>query len=114
MANSKYEYVKLFEVDDEVMLPNLIVVRVDGVDFRRFSEVHGFVKPNDEKALELMNCCAMATMEMFSDVIFSYGFNDEYRCSVSWLLCFLHPLSYLLASMLSLPNIISIIDAFFV
>ncbi|KGN48418.1 tRNA(His) guanylyltransferase 1 isoform X1 [Cucumis sativus] len=78
MANSKYEYVKLFEVDDEVMLPNLIVVRVDGLDFRRFSEVHGFVKPNDEKALELMNCCAMATMEMFSDVIFSYGFNDEY------------------------------------
>lgn len=72
------------------------------------------MKPNDEKALELMNCCAMATMEMFSDVIFSYGFNDEYRCSVSWLLCFLHPLSYLLASMLSLPNIISIIDAFFV
>lgn len=37
MANSKYEYVKLFEVDDEVMLPNLIVVRVDGLDFRRFS-----------------------------------------------------------------------------
>ncbi|XP_038883677.1 tRNA(His) guanylyltransferase 1-like isoform X1 [Benincasa hispida] len=78
MANSKYEYVKLFEVDDEVMLPNLIVVRVDGLDFRSFSEVHGFVKPNDEKALELMNCCAMSTMEMFSDVIFSYGFNDEY------------------------------------
>ncbi|KAL0542979.1 hypothetical protein IC582_018063 [Cucumis melo] len=78
MANSKYEYVKLFEDDDEVMLPNLIVVRVVALDFRRFSEVHGFVKPNDEKALELMNCCAMATMEMFSDVIFSYGFNDEY------------------------------------
>lgn len=39
MANSKYEYVKLFEVDDEVMLPNLIVVRVDGVDFRRFSHL---------------------------------------------------------------------------
>ncbi|XP_022950282.1 tRNA(His) guanylyltransferase 1-like [Cucurbita moschata] len=78
MANSKYEYVKLFEVDDEVMPPNLIVVRVEGLDFPRFSEVHGFVKPNDEKALELMNCCAMATMEMFSDVVFSYGFNDEY------------------------------------
>ena len=37
MANSKYEYVKLFEVDDEVMPPNLIVVRVEGLDFPRFS-----------------------------------------------------------------------------
>lgn len=37
MANSKYEYVKLFEDDDEVMLPNLIVVRVVALDFRRFS-----------------------------------------------------------------------------
>ena len=35
MANSKYEYVKSFEVEDEVMLPNLIVVRIDGRDFRR-------------------------------------------------------------------------------
>jgi tRNA(His) guanylyltransferase len=35
MANSKYEYVKSFEVEDEVMLPNLIVVRINGRDFRR-------------------------------------------------------------------------------
>lgn len=45
----------------------------------RFSEVHGFVKPNDENAVKLMNHCAMAIMEMFSDVVFAYGFNDEYR-----------------------------------
>lgn len=35
MANSKYEYVKLFEVEDEVMLPNLIVVRLDCRDLER-------------------------------------------------------------------------------
>lgn len=35
MANSKYEYVKSFEVEDEVMLPNLIVVRLDGRNFER-------------------------------------------------------------------------------
>ena len=35
MANSKYEYVKSFEVEDEVMPPNLIVVRIDGRGFRR-------------------------------------------------------------------------------
>lgn len=35
MANSKYEYVKSYEVEDEIFSPNLIVVRIDGRDFRR-------------------------------------------------------------------------------
>ncbi|KVH89038.1 Thg1 C-terminal domain-containing protein [Cynara cardunculus var. scolymus] len=33
MANSKYEYVKSFENEDEMMYPNLIVVRIDGRNF---------------------------------------------------------------------------------
>ncbi|KAF8376724.1 hypothetical protein HHK36_031608 [Tetracentron sinense] len=78
MANSKYEYVKSFEVEDEVMLPNLIVVRIDGRHFRRFSEVHEFEKPNDEQALNLMNSCATAMLEEYPDIVFSYGFGDEY------------------------------------
>nr|XP_027078826.1 tRNA(His) guanylyltransferase 1-like isoform X2 [Coffea arabica] len=78
MANSKYEYVKSFEVQDEIMLPNLIVVRVDGRDFNRFSEVHEFEKPNDERALNLMNACAFAVLEEFPDIVFAYGFSDEY------------------------------------
>ncbi|KAL5555840.1 hypothetical protein UlMin_038076 [Ulmus minor] len=78
MANSKYEYVKSFEVEDEVWLPNLMVVRLDGRNFRRFSEVHEFVKPNDEIALNLMNSCAASVLEEFPDVVFSYGFSDEF------------------------------------
>ncbi|XP_059642588.1 tRNA(His) guanylyltransferase 2-like [Cornus florida] len=78
MANSKYEYVKSFEIEDEVMLPNLIVIRVDGCNFGRFSEIHDFEKPNDEKALNLMNSCATAVLEEYPDVVFSYGFSDEY------------------------------------
>ncbi|KAJ7946280.1 tRNA(His) guanylyltransferase [Quillaja saponaria] len=78
MANSKYEYVKSFEVEDEVMFPNLIVVRIDGRHFRRFSEVHEFVKPNDEKALNLMNFCAMVMLEEYPDIVFAYGFSDEF------------------------------------
>lgn len=35
MANSKYEYVKSFEVEDEVMFPNLIIIRIHGRDFSR-------------------------------------------------------------------------------
>ncbi|EYU44039.1 hypothetical protein MIMGU_mgv1a009342mg [Erythranthe guttata] len=78
MANSKYEYVRSFEVEDEIMLPNIIIVRIDGRNFCRFSKFHEFEKPNDMKALELMNLCADAVLEKFPDIIFSYGFSDEY------------------------------------
>ncbi|KAK8996185.1 hypothetical protein V6N11_076432 [Hibiscus sabdariffa] len=60
------------------MPPNLIVVRVDGRNFHRFSEVHEFEKPNDEKALNLMNQCAIAVLEEYPDIVFSYGYSDEY------------------------------------
>lgn len=62
--------------------------------FGRFSEVHEFEKPNDEQALNLMNSCAVAVLEQFKDVIFSYGVSDEYRyciglvCSVGSTLWF--------------------------
>ncbi|KAK4356134.1 hypothetical protein RND71_025105 [Anisodus tanguticus] len=78
MANSKYQYVKCFEAEDEVMYPNIVVVQIDGRDFGSFSEKHGFKKPNDEKALNLMNACAIKVLENFSNVIFAYGFSDEY------------------------------------
>ncbi|KDP35275.1 hypothetical protein JCGZ_09434 [Jatropha curcas] len=78
MANSKYEYVKSFEVEDEIMFPNLIVVQIDGRHFRRFSEVHEFERPNDEKALNLMNACATFILEEYPDIVFSYGFSDKY------------------------------------
>ncbi|KAJ0039900.1 hypothetical protein Pint_26994 [Pistacia integerrima] len=79
MANSRYEYVKSFEVEDEVFMPNLMVVRIDGRDFQRwFSQVHEFEKPNDERALNLMNSCAVAMLEEYPDIVFSYGYSDEY------------------------------------
>ncbi|XP_048131596.1 tRNA(His) guanylyltransferase 2-like isoform X3 [Rhodamnia argentea] len=78
MAKSKYEYVKSFEVEDEVMQPNLIIVRIEGCNFERFSDIHDLEKPNDEKALALMNSCAAAVLEEYPDIVFSYGFNDEY------------------------------------
>ena len=78
MVNSKYEYVKSYEVEDEVFPPNLIVVCIDGRDFRTFSQVHEFEKPNDEAALNLMNSCAVSVSEEFPDIVLSYGFSDEF------------------------------------
>ena len=84
-AKSKYEYVKQFEQDDALLPGCWIVVRIDGKGFtkcvsrtvfvhqlqvrrglvttgwnlyRRFSAAHGFVKPNDARALNLMDDCA--------------------------------------------------------
>lgn len=45
----------------------------------RFSQVHEFEKPNDETALNLMNSCSAAVLEEFPDIIFAYGYSDEYR-----------------------------------
>ncbi|CAH8330933.1 unnamed protein product [Eruca vesicaria subsp. sativa] len=72
MANSKYEYVKSFELEDQVMFPNLIVVRIDG-HFLKFMSLR-----SDEAALGLMNSCSAAVLEEYPDFIFAYGFSDEY------------------------------------
>lgn len=45
----------------------------------RFSEVHEFENPNDMKGLQLMNACAIKVMEEFPDLVFGYGFSQEYR-----------------------------------
>lgn len=49
MACSKYEYVKKFELDDRILPQVWIVVRVDGKGFHKFSKLHNFEKPNDER-----------------------------------------------------------------
>jgi tRNA(His) guanylyltransferase len=79
MANSKYEYVKSFEQPD-VLLPNTwIVVRIDGRGFHKLSDRYGFIKPNDRRALDLMNAAAMEVMKELPDLCIAYGVSDEYR-----------------------------------
>lgn len=78
MAKSKFEYVKGFEIEDR-LLPNCwIVVRIDGKGFHKFSKKHNFVKPNDVRALNLMNKAAVAVMKEFKEIVVSYGESDEY------------------------------------
>ncbi|TVY71547.1 tRNA(His) guanylyltransferase [Lachnellula suecica] len=87
MANSKYEYVKAFEQPD-ILLPNTwIVVRIDGRGFhkintdeyQRFSAKYEFEKPNDRRALDLMNAAAKAVLSELPDIVIGYGISDEYR-----------------------------------
>lgn len=83
MAKSKYEYVKLYERDDRLLPDVFVVIRIDGQNFHRFSAGHCFRKPNDLRALSLMNECAMSVMQEFRDIFISYGQSDEYRCGIS-------------------------------
>lgn len=45
----------------------------------RFADVHKFAKPNDVRALSLMNKCAESVMKEFQDILIAYGQSDEYR-----------------------------------
>jgi tRNA(His) guanylyltransferase len=91
MAKSRFEYVRQFELPDTLLQGTFIVVRVDGRGFHkyvkhseliaddRFSDTHRFEKPNDVRALELMDRAAMMVMSEYKDVVLAFGESDEYR-----------------------------------
>lgn len=45
----------------------------------RFSDKYSFEKPNDRRALDLMNAAAKAVMMELPDIVIAYGISDEYR-----------------------------------
>jgi tRNA(His) guanylyltransferase len=72
-----------------------IVVRVDGHGFTKFfltfsfcsdsfliilrlCNAYAFLKPNDERALNIMNFAAVAVMQEFTEIVCAYGQSDEY------------------------------------
>ncbi|EDO16766.1 hypothetical protein Kpol_526p19 [Vanderwaltozyma polyspora DSM 70294] len=79
MANSRFEYVKQFETHDTLLPQTYIVVRIDGKKFHEFSKFYDFAKPNDERALKLMNACAKnVVLHYKTDMIVAFGESDEY------------------------------------
>lgn len=54
-----------------------------GNGYNRFADDHAFVKPNDVRALELMDLAAWTVMREYPDVVLAYGESDEYRYSLS-------------------------------
>jgi tRNA(His) guanylyltransferase len=47
----------------------------------RFSNKYFFEKPNDRRALDLMNAAAKAVLTELPDIVIAYGISDEYRYS---------------------------------
>lgn len=78
MANSKYEYVRSYELEDRILPQTYIVVRIDGRKFHQFSKYYDFAKPNDITALTVMNKAAQGVMRDVQDIMLAYGDSDEY------------------------------------
>jgi len=78
MAGSKFAYVRNFELPDPLLLGTFIVCRLDGHSFHRFSEEHGFLKPNDERALRLIDHAARNVMTEYKDIVLAFGESDEF------------------------------------
>jgi len=45
----------------------------------RFSDKHGFEKPSDLRALQLMDRAAKDLMEEHADIVLAFGESDEFR-----------------------------------
>ncbi|KAG1736562.1 Thg1 C terminal domain-containing protein [Suillus lakei] len=78
MAGTKFAYVRNFELPDPLLPDTYLVCRLDGHSFHRFSDEHGFAKPNDERALQLMDHAAKSAMIEFKDIILAFGESDEF------------------------------------
>jgi tRNA(His) guanylyltransferase len=55
-----------------------IVVRIDGRGFSKLCKKYNLEKPNDKRALDLMNAAATEVVRSLVDVVLAYGQSDEY------------------------------------
>ena len=86
MANSKYEYVRENEeyLNKTLLNDCYTVIRIDGSKFHHFSSAHDYIKPNDKRALDLMNAAALYVVKLyFPNIICAYGQSDEYSFVLS-------------------------------
>lgn len=77
--NYRYEYVRQFEKNERLLQNTWMVIRLDGRGFTKLTARYNFQKPNDERALRLMNEAAMNVVMELPDVVLAYGQSDEYR-----------------------------------
>jgi tRNA(His) guanylyltransferase len=86
MAKTRFSYVREYELSDALLPNTFIVVRLDGKGFHRFSDHYGFEKPNDRRALELINAAAVRTMSsetLRQHTLLGFGESDEYSFLLS-------------------------------
>ena len=78
MVNSRFEYVKEFEREDQLLPDTYILVEIRGRHFKDFCSQHQVAHPFDDRLTRLMAAAARATMEDFADVDISFGYSDRF------------------------------------
>jgi tRNA(His) guanylyltransferase len=78
MSNSKFEYVKSFENKNDLLKNTYIVIRIDGKGFTKFTDAHGYKKPNEIKGIKVMALAGLSVMESFPEIFLGYGQSDEF------------------------------------
>lgn len=78
MAGSRFEYVRSFERDVELLPQTWLVVRVDGRGWGKLSTAQGWTKPCDARAAGLCASAACAVLADFGDCVLAYGQSDEF------------------------------------
>jgi tRNA(His) guanylyltransferase len=69
-----------YEQKQKLLNQTYIVVQIDGINFKNFTQINEFNKPIDQRHVNLMNACARTMFKAYkSDMVCSYGFSDEYN-----------------------------------
>jgi tRNA(His) guanylyltransferase len=68
-----------FELNHRLLPDTFIVICLDGVNFKNLCSVNSFLKPVDQRHINLMNICAQSLMNRhLNEIYFAYGFSDEF------------------------------------
>lgn len=73
----RYEYTRSFENPQTLLPQTYIIIRLDGRSFHKLSTKYTFSKPNDPRALNLMNTSAIYVLQQLPDILLAYGQSDE-------------------------------------
>lgn len=65
--------------DEDSTSESCIFIAINPLMWIRLSDLHEFVKPNDIRALRLMDRAARSVMDEYEDVVLAFGESDEYR-----------------------------------
>ena len=56
---------------------------MDGANFKKFTELNSFLKPIDQRNMNLMNSCAKQMFNVHkNDILCAYGFSDEFNFAI--------------------------------
>lgn len=69
----------LYEMSIKMLPQTYIVIRLDGKNFKNFTQKYKFNKPIDQSHVNLMNNCALKLFENYkNDLLLAYGYSDEF------------------------------------